>query len=166
MFLILLVILSGVLLKHTHIKPYSFLLILYGIVIGVINEKVDSGSIFKDSIHYWSVLSADKCLLYFIPPIIYYASLTINIHIFRKTFFMVISLSIFGVIINNVLTSLFLYGIDIEFRNQYCLLLGSILSAIDPIAITSILSELKLSEKLSNLIEIESLLNDEMALLV
>ena len=166
MFFIIVSLLGGVVVKRSHIKPYSLSLLLLGILIGVLNHSISGDNVMSDSIDWWSMMKAKQFLLFFIPPIIYQACLMVNIHMFKKLFTMVILLSMVGVLVTYVFTSLFLYGIESKFNHSWSWLIGAILSAIDPISITSVLPELKVSEKLSNLIEIESLLNDEASLLI
>lgn len=166
MFFVILALLGGVFFKWFPWRPYSFILLLFGVSIGTIQQQFQQDSVIGDSIEYWSVLPANKLLLYFIPPIIYQAALFVNFHMFKKLFVLVMVLSCLGVITTFLLSTGFIYGIDSRFRNSRCWLLACVLSAIDPVSITSVLSEVKLSEKLSNLIEIESLFNDEIALLI
>jgi NhaP-type Na+/H+ or K+/H+ antiporter len=130
----------------------------------MISKLSNSENIYTSSIDYWSNISAKNFILYLFPPLIYHASLNINYHIFKKAFWLILFLSFFGVFVNASLISLFVYGSNWDINNKYALLLGTILGAIDPIAITSILPELTLSEKLINLIESESLLNDEFSI--
>jgi CPA1 family monovalent cation:H+ antiporter len=166
MFFVILALLGGLFFKWTLWRPYSFILLLFGVSIGVIQQQFQQYSVIGTSIEYWSGLPANKLLLYFIPPIIYQAALFVNFHMFKKLFVLVMVLSCFGVVVTFLLSIGFIYGIDSRFRNSNCLLLACVLSAIDPVSITSVLSEVKLSEKLSNLIEIESLFNDEITLLI
>lgn len=165
MFFILTSLLGGILLKSTKVKPISSILILFGIIIGLFHKYFGNGNIYNNSIDFWIELNPQIFLSFFIPPLIYEASFNINFHIFRKTIYLILILSFFGVLLNIILISIFIYAIDSNFYNFYCLFLGSILGAIDPTAVTLLLSELKLSDKLSNLIEGESLLNDEVAIL-
>lgn len=155
------------LLQFTNLKPYSFLLIVMGLIMGIIYNSIDSsGDLYSNSIDYWINMHPHNFLLIFLPPLIYQSSFLIDYHIFSKTIYLIITLGFIGVITSCLFTAGFIYGIDNDFQNTYSLMLGSILSATDPIAVIAILNELRLSHKLSILIEGESLLNDGITIII
>ena len=164
MLFILLVFLAIIFVNYLKLKPNSVILFLYGITIGFIEMNVNRKNDLSDSFKFWLSLDPDKLLFYFVPPLIFYASFGIDFHIFRRTFGLILALSIVGIIINCSLISLVLYSLDPVFHNWNSLIVGVILSAIDPIAVAAILPEFTLSEKTINLIEGESLINDEITI--
>lgn len=160
MIFLLITILISTLIKYTNIKPFSFLLIISGIILGLIYNYSDEENDYHKSVTFWVNMHPHNFLFIFLPPLIYESSFLIDFHIFKKTFKIILSLAILGVIGIFLLCSLFFYLFDSDFNNKYSLILGSILSATDPIAVIAILNELKISERLSIIIEGESLLND------
>lgn len=138
--------------------PYSFLLILLGIVIHFLNTVINVEE-WNKSISYWQEINPHTILLIFIPPLIYNSSSRINFHVLRQYVYQILVLIIPGVILSAGLISLFAYWI-LEFSYHDSLLLGTILSATDPVAVTTILEDLHISEKIRILIEGESLFND------
>lgn len=165
MILFLIILFISILIKNTHIKPYSFLLIVLGIVLGLINKNVNY-NIYNDEISFWVNIHPKEFLFYFLPPLIYEASSNLDFHIFMKTFKIIIILTIIGVIFTTSLTYLYLSYTEKQFQNIYCLLLAIILSATDPVAIISHLSELSLPKQLTTIIEGESLLNDGLTIVL
>ena len=165
MLFLLFAILGGTLIKYTDAKPYSFILMIYGIILGIIHNYITDTE-FTNSINFWINMHPHTFLFIFLPPLIYESSFLIDYHIFKKLVRTILTLAISGVIFTFLFSSGFFYLIDAELNNKYSLILGSILSATDPIAVVAILQELKLSHKLSILIEGESLLNDGITIVV
>lgn len=165
MLLLFLFLLGGIIIKKINLKPITFILILYGIVLSLINKRFND-NIFTNEVTYWSSIHPKNILLYFIPPLIFHASNNLDIHIFKKTFLLILLMSFTSIIINTSLLSILIYFLDNTFHNKYCILVGCILSAIDPVSINSILEEIQLSDKLFNLIETESLFNDEVTIIL
>jgi NhaP-type Na+/H+ or K+/H+ antiporter len=85
-------------------------------------------------------------------------------HVMRKLLPSALLLAVPGVLLNTVLTGCFvMVGVEVNGRAphfQESLLLGSILSATDPVAVVAALAQLGAPKKLSSLVEGESLLND------
>ena len=165
MIFLLICLLFGTLIKNINIKPYSFLLILLGILLGIIYDYSNTNE-YTNSIDFWINMHPHTFLFIFLPPLIYESSFLIDFHIFKKIYKIIISSAIAGVIATFVSISGYFYFVDNDFDNKYCLIIGSILSATDPIAVIAILTELKISHKLSTLIEGESLLNDGITIIV
>lgn len=159
MIFLLIILLISILVKSTHIKPYSFLLIIVGIIIGLLKNKLNNTN-YDNSLDFWINMHPQDFLFYFIPPLIYESCCNIDFHIFRRTFWLIISITFTGVVLTCGLTCLFLFSIEPSYNILYSLLLATILSATDPVAVISNLSELNISNKLTVVIEGESLLND------
>ena len=103
-------------------------------------------------------------------------------HVFLKQLSNVLVMAVPGVLVATALTSLFpqyiMYGPDgaclasqcdkqtVPWSIEMSLLMGAILSATDPVAVVGLLKELGASERLSLLIEGESLLNDGTAVVL
>lgn len=110
-------------------------------------------------------------LLYIVlPPLLYESASAMNWHAIRKVLPSAVILALPGVILNTFLTGSFVriaFRIDGEQPHwSVSLLLGSILSATDPVAVVSALAALGAPKKLSSLVEGESLLNDGSAVVI
>ncbi|SVA51405.1 uncharacterized protein METZ01_LOCUS104259, partial [marine metagenome] len=164
MLFILLCIVGSCIIKHLTTKfttpfPYSFLLLTYGIFIGILAKYVFLNE-EKEIIYTWSHTDPHSMLMIFVPPLIYESSFNIDYHIFKKYLWHFLFLTIPGVIFSTAITGLVVKSFETSFDWISCFILGSILSATDPIAVINILQNLGVSKKLLILIEGESLLND------
>jgi len=101
----------------------------------------------------------------FLPMLLYEDAATSDWHVVRRVLPSALLLALPGVAINTLLTALVLYGLDITDFKASCLL-GSILSATDPVAVIGALNALQAPAKLSSIIAGESLLNDGSAVVV
>lgn len=105
----------------------------------------------------------------FIPAIIFESSLGLDWYTFRREFWQIIMLAAPGVLISTVLTAItFLYVLDYQeiFTWGQALMLGAVLSAIDPVAVVSLLKDLGTSKRFSTIIEGESVVNDGTAMVL
>jgi len=107
----------------------------------------------------------------FLPPLVFASAYASHFHIMRIAIGQFTLLAGPGMLISAVLTALIFYGIfdkmDTPDGQPYgfndfslCLMLGSILSATDPVAVVAVLKEVGASKKLATIIEGESLVND------
>lgn len=138
--------------------PYSFLLILIGIIIHFMNTIVDIEE-WNNSINFWQSISPHTILLIFIPPLIYNSSSRINFHVLRQYVYQIIVLILPGVVFNICMIAIFANWL-LEFSYYDSIILGTVLSATDPVTVTTVLEDLHISEKIRILIEGESLFND------
>ena len=164
MLFIILCMVGSCIIKHMTTKvttpfPYSFLLLIYGIFIGTLAKYVFLNE-EKEIIYIWSHTDPHSMLMIFVPPLIYESSFNIDYHVFRKYIWHFLFLTIPGVIFTTAITGLVIKSFESSFDWISCFILGSILSATDPIAVINILKDLGVSKKLLILIEGESLLND------
>ena len=139
--------------------PYSFILLIYGLLIGVLTKYVFLEE-HKELIYSWANLDPHIMLSVFIPPLIYESSFNIDYHTIKKLKYQILFLAMPCVLFSSCLTGLVIKLFESSFNWGSAFLLGSILSATDPIAVVNILKNLGVSHKLLVLIEGESLLND------
>ena len=139
--------------------PYSFILLIYGMLIGILTKYVFLEE-HKKLMYYWANLDPHIMLSVFIPPLIYESSFNIDYHTVKKLKYQILFLAMPCVLFSSCLTGLIIKLFESSFSWGSAFLLGSILSATDPIAVISILKTLGVSHKLLVLIEGESLLND------
>ena len=164
MLFILICLLTSIFIKGINFKPFSFSLIIWGIILGVIYKYTNN--VLTESIDFWINIHPHTFLFIFLPPLIYESSFLIDFHIFKKIYKLIIGFAVLGVIFTFLAVSSYFYLVEDEFNNKYSLIIGAILSATDPIAVIAILSEMKISIKLSIMIEGESLLNDGITIVV
>jgi NhaP-type Na+/H+ or K+/H+ antiporter len=162
MIFLIISIISSSLIKYTwndkSSLPFTFLLIILGILLHFSNILINN-NLWSTSIDYWQNISPHLILNVFVPPLIYNSSAHINFHVLRQYFYQILVLIIPGVLLSSCVISLFANKI-IGLCWIDSLLLGTILSATDPVAVTKILENLHISEKIRILIEGESLFND------
>lgn len=101
-----------------------------------------------------------------LPVLLFESAFTLDHHIFKKSLGSILCLAIPGVLLATFLTSLVRFFLPYDWGWIQALLIGSILSATDPVAVVALLRELGASPVLSTLIEGESLLNDGSAIVV
>ena len=102
----------------------------------------------------------------FIPVLIFESAYNCNWYVFKKAFINIVLLAGPGVLIGAAMiafTLKLILGYD-ELTWPMVLMMGSILSATDPVAVVALLKELGASVSLNTLIEGESLLNDGVAM--
>lgn len=140
--------------------PFSFLLLIYGVLVGILSKYV----FFEEHskiIEAWSFTDPHLMLALFVPPLIYESTFNIDYHIIKKYIWQILFLTLPGVLFSTCLTGLTIKLFQFDgFNWTTSFLLGSILSATDPIAVVNILKSMGVSHKLLVLIEGESLLND------
>lgn len=101
-------------------------------------------------------------LLILLPPVIFYSTIEVNWHTLRRTLAQSLLLAFPGVIVSIIFLGLYnrFALIGLEWSWEQAFLLGSILAATDPVAVVASLKDLGAPEKLTTIIEGESLLND------
>ncbi|PFH32564.1 sodium/hydrogen exchanger NHE2 [Besnoitia besnoiti] len=107
--------------------------------------------------------NVDPYLIFFalLPMCLYESSAFVNYHMFKQVLPSSLLLAIPGVAVNIILFAAFLrYGISRIYDWPAALMTASIVSATDPVAVIACLRALGAPEKLSSLIDGESLLND------
>jgi len=144
--------------------PYSLALYLVGLLVGLIAFEVNPNRTeFK--ILLWgtrdaSQVDAHAIFYIFLPPLLYESAASMSWHVFQKVMPSAALLALPGVLLNIVLTGSVMRLIESRFAWEDALMLASILSATDPVAVVAALQFLGAPLKLSTLIEGESLLND------
>ncbi|KAJ8922415.1 hypothetical protein NQ315_004361 [Exocentrus adspersus] len=145
--------------KLSEIFPESCLLIFVGVVIGVILVYV------TDSVHV-SPLTPDTFFLYMLPPIILDAGYFMPNRLFFDHFGTILLFAVVGTIFNTLTigASLWAVGLTGIFSCDTPLLdmflFGSLISAVDPVAVLAVFEEIQVNEILYIVVFGESLLND------
>ena len=155
--LILLVIAIAVVVVSSRLHfPYTAALVLLGITIGFLAERVPLLGIA----HQGTYLFSPELFFYvLLPPIIFEAGLHIDFPLLRARAPFILFLVFVGVLATILLTGFvvsWLIGLPI----LAALLLAAILSPTDPIAVVDLFRRLKVPNELATITESESLLND------
>ncbi|XP_057652161.1 sodium/hydrogen exchanger 3 isoform X2 [Diorhabda carinulata] len=145
--------------KLSAIFPESCLLIFVGVVIGVILVHM------TDSVHM-SPLTPDTFFFYMLPPIILDAGYFMPNRLFFEHFGTILLFAVVGTIFNTLTigASLWAVGLTGLFSCDTPLLdmflFGSLISAVDPVAVLAVFEEIQVNEILYIVVFGESLLND------
>ncbi len=132
---------------------------IIGALLGLWQSEGDLG-ILGDSLLSWVRISPELLLVIFLPALIFGSALSVDYHTFAKELPQILTLAVPGVVISAGLTACFIKVLPIDFSWDSALALGSVLAATDPVAVVALLKELGASQRLSLLIEGESLFND------
>ena len=160
-------VLLRIFLKKTFI-PYTVGLFIVGLLIGAAErlqwfkmpDMVDTVLVNISDMDPYIIL------YFFLPILIFEASLNMNFHIFKKTFVSANLLAIPGVAIAMLLTGGLLMLLSslfphyVQWNWTLAFTFGALISATDPVAVVALLSELKTSKRFSTLVDSESMLND------
>ncbi|XP_047330255.1 sodium/hydrogen exchanger 8 [Impatiens glandulifera] len=155
------------LLRGTKV-PYTIALLIIGIGLGSLEYSTSHQlGKFGNGIRIWANINPDLLLAVFLPALLFESSFSMEIHQIKRCMAQMVLLAGPGVLI-----STFFLGAALKLTFPYdwtwktALLLGSLLSATDPVAVVALLKELGASKKLSTIIEGESLMNDGTAIVV
>lgn len=144
--------------RVSSIVPESCLLIVVGLFIGGIIKAIEEEA---------PVLDSKLFFLYLLPPIILDAGYFLPIRTFTENLGTILMFAVVGTLWNAFFVGGMMYGIcQIEAARLgsvdllSCLLFGSIISAVDPVAVLAVFEEIHINELLHILVFGESLLND------
>ncbi|XP_058845269.1 sodium/hydrogen exchanger 2-like [Acipenser ruthenus] len=141
------------------VVPESCLLIMVGLLVG--------GVIYGTPHQASPFLSTDVFFLYLLPPIVLDAGYFLPIRLFFENLGTILCYAVLGTFWNVFGIGLSLYGIcqvgpfglgDVSLLQA--LLFGSLIAAVDPVAVLSVFEEIHVNEQLHILVFGESLLND------
>jgi NhaP-type Na+/H+ or K+/H+ antiporter len=150
-------------LPHQVRPPHSVVLYTIGMLMEWYAYK--NSSELAVAIHGFSDVDPHVLFWVLLPLLLYEDAASSDWHVITRVLTSSIILAIPGVIINTLLTGGLIKLIDImDFKPA--LLLGSILSATDPVAVVGALAALQAPLKLSSIIKGESLLNDGSAVVL
>ena len=110
-------------------------------------------------------LSPDLVLFVFIPTLIFESAFNLNARHVMRNIVPILTLAVPGLLISTAIIG-FIMAIFSPFDLMVALLLGAILSATDPVAVISIFKQLGVPERLTVLVEGESLFNDATSLVL
>ncbi|KAL6117960.1 uncharacterized protein ACO6RY_15647 [Pungitius sinensis] len=141
------------------VVPESCLLIMVGLLVG--------GVIYGVRHSAPPTLSADAFFLYLLPPIVLDAGYFLPGRLFFENLGTILWYAVLGTLWNVLGIGLSLYGVCLlapsslgDISLLHCLLFGSLIAAVDPVAVLSVFQEMRVNEQLHVLVFGESLLND------
>ncbi len=159
---------------HKSPLPYTAMLFLFGILLGISNRmglfEISHLTSIGQSFRWAGHIDPHVILYVFLPTLVFEAVFGMDGHTFKKIVTNAVILAVPGIIIALLLTGalamvLNIAGIGLtKWTWSIALMFGAVISATDPVAVVSLLKDLGASKKLSTLIEGESLLNDGTAI--
>lgn len=144
---LLLVALVVILATRRLTVPYTLGLVVMGVIIGVL-------PIFPEL-----RLTPDLVLFVFLPALLFEGAWSISVGSLKENWLPIFLLAVPGVLLELVLIAVPLQLLT-KLNWGTAFLLGAILTPTDPVAVLSIFRQLKINERLSAIIEGESLFND------
>ncbi|XP_013884853.1 sodium/hydrogen exchanger 2 [Austrofundulus limnaeus] len=141
------------------VVPESCVLIMVGLLVG--------GVIYSVRHSAPPTLSAEAFFLFLLPPIVLDAGYFLPGRLFFENLGTILWYALLGTLWNVLGIGLSLYGVCLlapsslgDISLLHCLLFGSMIAAVDPVAVLSVFQEMQVNEQLHILVFGESLLND------
>lgn len=141
--------------------PYTVVLFLYGIVVGAVALWV-----YPDVAKTLGSIPPNLLFYIFLPVLIFEGSYAINIHALRRVFPQTLLLATVGLLIN---TALLAGPVKLMFSSWSwfsAFLLGSLLSATDPVAVVALLKGLQVEKCITAMVDGEAVMNDGTAIIM
>ena len=136
--------------------PYTVFLVIIGMVLGGLARQVPEMEMLLEF-----QLTPEIVLFIFLPALIFESAFNLNARQLLKDLVPVLTLAIPALLISTAIIGISLWlvlGIDL----MIALLFGALISATDPVAVIALFKELGAPERLTILVEGESLLNGRM----
>lgn len=133
--------------------PYTIALVLTGLMVGYFG--------LLPGVH----LEPEILFAVFLPPLLFEAGINIHIRPLQRQWKIISVLAIFGTIISTIVIG---YGVHyfLGLPILVALLFGAIISPTDPISVLALFKRLGINERLSMIVEAESLFNDGIAVVL
>ncbi|MEH6822412.1 MAG: cation:proton antiporter [Motiliproteus sp.] len=148
--------------------PYTVLLALAGSLLGVLvlawtePDRVGLPGDFLNALETLDITS-EVVFFVFLPALIFESALNINARHLMADLGPILLLAVIGLLISTLVVGFAVWSIS-AMGLVVCLLIGTIVSATDPIAVIAIFKNLGAPKRLTILVEGESLLNDATAI--
>lgn len=147
-------------IKKNFKIPYTPMLMVFGMAAGYFSEHL---SLFGHAVDLVNTIDPHTLLMIFIPGLVFESAYNTDGHVILKSKWQILILAGPGVLITAVLIALsllYIFNYQAKLTLPEALVIGSILSTTDPVAVVALLKELGTSTKFNTLLEGESLLND------
>ena len=159
---VLLLIAVGIAALTKRIKlPFTVVLVLAGIAL---RQLAEFGPEFLGHFITHEV-SPNVILFVFLPALIFESAFNLDVRQLRSNLLAVLTLAIPGLLLSTGIIGVLVWLLT-PFDLAAALLLGAILSATDPVAVIAIFKHLGVPERLTILVEGESLFNDATAIVI
>jgi len=151
--------------------PYTIVVLLAGLAVGAILQHPgirDSLGVLA-SLQTGSDIAPDLIIFVFLPALVFESAFDLDAHAFRKELGGILIFAIPALLASTLLVgawALLASGLSWDWTWMSALVFGALISATDPVAVVAILRETTSPERLSMLIEGESLMNDGTAIVV
>jgi CPA1 family monovalent cation:H+ antiporter len=130
--------------------PYTLGLVIVGLIIGFVGLAPEAR------------LSPDLVLFVFLPALLFEGSWNVKLSLLRENWRAIAFLAGPGLLLSLIVIAIALHFLDqLDWLTAF--LLAAILSPTDPVAVLGLFRQLHVNERLSNIIEGESLFNDGVA---
>ena len=146
--------------------PITAFMFLIGMASGIIASNTSmSNNAYTQSTLLWEDINAELLLIAFLPPLLFGDAFHLNISLLKRGFLQCFVMAFPLVLVGTLLSALVgYYVLPYNWNFWLCLAWGSILSATDPVAVSSLLKECGAPPRLRVMIAGESLLNDGSAI--
>ena len=146
--------------KRVDKLPLTILLVFVGIAISMFGHDVPGLQLLNDF-----ELTPELVLFVFIPTLIFESAFNLDARQVTSNIWPILTLAIPGLLISTGIIG-FIFSVFTGYDLMVALLLGAILSATDPVAVIAIFKQLGVPERLTILVEGESLFNDATSLVL
>ena len=139
--------------------PFTVMLVVVGIALKELGEIGASGLHFLTDIR----VAPEVILFVFLPTLIFESAYNMDTRLLRRNLAPILALAVPGLIVSAGLIGLLVWALT-PLDLPAALLLGTILSATDPVAVIALFKQMGAPKRLTILVEGESLFNDATAL--
>jgi monovalent cation:H+ antiporter, CPA1 family len=157
--LLLLASLSAVALRRIRF-PYTIGLVIVGAVLAVAKNHLD----FLEPMRHIR-LTPEVVLYLFIPTLVFPAAVRLDLPLLKQNVYLILLLALPGLVVSTLIVG-GIVGAMTPLAWSTAMLFGALISATDPVAVVALFEELKVSGRLSVVVEGESLFNDAAAMVL
>lgn len=150
---------SALVVKHVRF-PYTIGLVLVGIALAFAARDFEALSDLREV-----KLTPDIILYLILPTLLFEAAINIHFDILRKNLVSILVLATVGLLISTLIVGVVMNGFT-PLSLGAALLFGALISATDPVAVIALFKELGVPNRLSTLVDGESLFNDATAIVM
>ncbi len=140
--------------------PFTVILVVVGITLSALAEHYPTLEVLQEL-----EISSDLILFVFLPTLIFESTYNMDSRLLRHNLGPVLTLAVPGLLLSSALIGLILWAVT-PIPLVAALLLGAILSATDPVSVVALFKQLGAPERLTILVEGESLFNDATSIVV
>ena len=157
--LFLLAAISAIVLKKLRF-PYTIGLVVIGMALGIVAEHL---KVLAPILHV--ALTHDLIMYVLLPILVFEAAINIKLPALIKELVPVLMLAVVGVVLSTLVVGV-VVGELTPVSLAAALIFGALISATDPVAVIALFKEIHAPERMSLLMDAESLLNDATAIVM